>query len=69
MAGERFQGGERALQRAALDPFRPPVGEKSAQIAWGAVGEIADSRRRAKALLEKGEKLPDVAAVSLDRAR
>ena len=69
MAGERFQGGERALQRAALDAFRPPVGEKGAQIAWGAVGEIGDARRRAEALLEKGEKLPGVAAVSLDRAR
>ena len=69
MAGERFEGGERALQRAALDPFRPPVGEKGAQIAWGAVGEIADCRRRAETLLEKGEKLPGVAAVGLDRAR
>ena len=69
MAGERFEGGERALQRAALDAFRPPVGEKGAQIAWRAVGEIGDRRRRAEALLEKGEKLPGVAAVSLDRAR
>ncbi len=69
MAGERFEGGERALQRAALDPFRPPLGEKGAQIARGAVGEIADCGRRAETLLEKGEILPGVAAVSLDRTR
>ena len=69
MAGERFEGGERALQRAALDPFRPPLGEKSAQIAWGQLGEIGDARRRAKASCEKGEELPGVAAVSLDCAR
>ena len=69
MAGERFEGGERALQRAALDPFRPPLGEKGAQIARRAVGEIGDARRRAETLLEKGEKLPGVAAISLDRAR
>ena len=69
MAGERFEGGERALQRAALDRFRPPVREKSAKIAWGAVGEIGDGRRRAETLRKKGEILPGVAAVSLDRAR
>ena len=69
MAGERFEGRERALQRAALDPFRPTMGEKGAQIARGAIGEIAGGGRRAETLLEKGEKLPGVAAVSLDRAR
>ena len=69
MAGERLEGGERALQRAALDPFRPPMGEKGAQIARRAIGEIADAGRRAETLLEKREKLPGVAAVSLDRAR
>ena len=69
MASERFEGGERALQRAALDPFRPPVGEKGAQIAWGAIGEIGDAWRRAETRLEKEEKLPGVAAIGLDRAR
>jgi prevent-host-death family protein len=69
VASERFEGGERALQRAAFDPFRPAVGEKGAQIAWRAVGEIADCGRRAETLLEKGEILPGVAAVSLERAR
>ena len=69
MAGERPQGGERALQRAAVDALRAPAGEKGAQIARGAIGEIGDARRRAEPLLEKGEKLPGVAAVSLDRAR
>ena len=49
--------------------FRPPVGEKGAQIAWRAIGEIGDARRRAETLPEKGEKLPGVAAISLDRAR
>ena len=68
MAGERFEGGERALQRAALDPVRSPVGEKGAQIARGAVGEIANARRRAETVLEKKEILPGVATVSLDRA-
>ena len=69
MASERFKRRERALQRAALDPFRPPVGEKGAQIARGAVGEIGDAGRRAEALPEEGEKLPGVAAIGLDRAR
>jgi hypothetical protein len=45
------------------------VGEKGAQIAWGAIGEIADAGRRAEALLEKGQELPDITAVSLDCAR
>ena len=69
MAGERFEGGERALQRAALDAIRTPAGEKGAQIARGAVGEIGNARRRAKAFCEEGEELPGVAAVGLDRAR
>ena len=69
MAGERFERRERALQRAALDPFGSPVGEKGAQIAWRAIGEIADAWRRAEALCEEGEKLPGVAAIGLDRAR
>jgi hypothetical protein len=41
----------------------------SSQIAWGAIGEIGDAWRRAETLLEKGEKLPSVAAIGLDRAR
>jgi hypothetical protein len=45
------------------------LGEKGAQIAWGAVGEIDDARRRAETFVEKGEKLPGVAAISFDRAR
>ena len=69
VASERFKRRERALQRAALDPFGAPVGEEGAQIAWRAIGEIANSRRRAEALPEKGEKLPGVAAIGLDRAR
>ena len=68
MAGERPQGRERALQRAAVDAFRPPAGEKGAQVGRRAVGEIGDRRRRAEPLAEKGEKLPGVAAVGLDRA-
>ena len=68
MSGKRFEGGERALQRAALDSFRSPIGEKGAQVARGAVREIGDARRRANAFCEEGEELPGVAAVSLDRA-
>jgi len=44
------------------------LGEKSAQIGWSQVGEIADCRRRAKPSLKKGEKLPGVPAIGLDRA-
>ncbi len=69
MTGERFEGGERALQRSGLDRLRPSSGEKGAQIGWSQVGEIGDGRRRAETRLEKGQKLPGVAAVSLDRAR
>ena len=67
VAGERPQGRERALERSAVDALRPPAGEKGAKVAGGAIGEIGDSRRRAESLAEKGEKLPQVAAVSLDR--
>ena len=69
VAGERPQGRERALERPAVDAFRPPAGEKGAQVRGRAIGEIGDRRRRAEPLGEKGEKLPGVAAVGLDRAR
>ena len=69
MTGERFEGRESALQRAAVDPFRSPAGEKSAQIGRGAIDEIGDSGRAPESFLEKGEKLPGVAAISFDRAR
>src|SRR5580700_4296432 len=45
------------------------MGEKGAQIARRAVGKIADAGRCAETLLEKGEKLPGVAAVGLNRVR
>ncbi len=69
MAGERLEAGERALQRAAVDALGAPAGEKSAQVAGRAIGEIRNAPARlAEPLLEKGEKLPDVAPVRLDRA-
>ena len=68
MAGERPQGRKRALQRPAVDAFSPPAGKKGAKVPRRAIGEICDPRRRAKPLAKKGEKLPGVAAVSLDRA-
>ena len=54
VAGERPQGRERALERPALDAFRPPAGEKGAQVRRRAIGEIGDCRRRAEPLAEKG---------------
>ena len=69
MAGERFEGGKAALQRAGVDCLRPPVREEGAQIARRALSEIGNARRRAETLPEKGKKLPGVAAISLDRAR
>ena len=43
MAGERFKSGKRALQRAGVDSFRPPVGEEGAQIARRALSKIGDA--------------------------
>ena len=57
------------MQRAAVDALGAPAGEKGAQIGRRAVGEIRNARGLAEAFLEKGEKLPGVAPVSLDRAR
>ena len=51
------------------DALGAPAGEKSAQVAGRAIGEIRNARGLAEAFLEEGEKLPDVAAVSLERAR
>ena len=68
MAGERLEAGERALQRAAADALGAPAGEEGAQVAGAAVGEIRNARGLAEPLLEKGEKLPGVAPVRLDRA-
>ena len=40
--------GKRPLQRPAPNRFRPPVGEKGAQVTGAAIREIADCRRRAE---------------------
>ena len=66
VAGERTQGGDRALERAGVDAFRAPRRQKGAQVRGPAIGEIGDARRRAEALPKEGEKLPGVTAVRVE---
>ena len=67
LAGERTQGGERALQRARVDPVGAPASEEGAQVGGREIGEFGDARRRAEPLGEEGEKLARVAPIGLDR--
>ena len=49
LAGERAQGGKRALQRARIDPLGAARGEKRAQIGRREAGEFGDARAARRA--------------------
>ncbi len=55
------------MQRAPVDLLGAPARQEGAQIAWSEADEVGDRRRRAEALGQEGEKLPDVAPIRLQR--